>query len=347
MDKVIEVQNLRKVYKLAKGKELEAVRGISFAVEKGEVFGILGPNGAGKTTTLEIIECLKPQTSGEVSVLGFDNLKQPDEIKKRIGVQLQSSQYLHHLSLGELLDLFRSFYPRGSFLPRHGEMSPEASAKGDREVEKLGFLTSPLAPLHEMERGTRALLKLVNLEEKEQAEFAELSGGQKQRFTIATSLVHEPQILFLDEPTTGLDPKARRDMWQLVKTINARGITIVLTTHYMEEAEFLCHRVAIMDQGKILEIDEPKKLIDRLSDTTQVSFFTDVKIDKTIFSSIPEVKKVFDDYPKVVLEITSLDKISAVVNLLKNNRINFYGFTVKTATLEDVYLDLTGKEYEE
>ena len=120
----------------------------------------------------------------------------------------------------------------------------------------------------------KQLLDLVNLAEKQQAEFADLSGGQKQRFTIASSLVHEPKILFLDEPTTGLDPKARRDIWQLVKTINARGITIVMTTHYMEEAEFLCNRVAIMDEGKILEIDEPKKLIDRLSDTTQISFFT-------------------------------------------------------------------------
>jgi ABC-2 type transport system ATP-binding protein len=151
----------------------------------------------------------------------------------------------------------------------------------------------------------------------------------------------------LDEPTTGLDPKARRDMWQLIKKINADGITTVLTTHYMEEAEFLCHRVAIMDQGKILEIDEPKKLIDRLSDTTQISFFTDKQIDQGIFKSIAEIKKVHADFPKVVLEITSLDKISAVVNLLKRQNVIFYGFTVKTATLEDVYLDLTGKEYEE
>jgi len=318
MGKVIEVQNLKKVYKLAKGKNLEAVRGISFDVAKGEVFGILGPNGAGKTTTLEIIECLKPQTSGEVSVLGFDNLKQPDEIKKRIGVQLQSSQYLHHLSLGELLDLFGSFY----------------TTRKDAEPNAEG-------------RGKTDLLKLVNLEEKENSEFADLSGGQKQRFTIATSLVHEPQILFLDEPTTGLDPKARRGMWELVKTINARGITIVLTTHYMEEAEFLCHRVAIMDSGKILEIDEPKKLIDRMSDTIQISFFTDKQIDQNIFSSIAEIKKIHNDYPKVVLEISSLDKISAVINLLKQHSITFYGFTVKTATLEDVYLQLTGKEYEE
>lgn len=310
MDKVIEVTNLKKTYPLPKGKGVfEAVKGTSFNVEKGEIFGILGPNGAGKTTTLEIIEGLKPQTSGTVQVLGFDNLKQVEEIKKRIGIQLQSSQYLHHLSLWELLDLFASFY----------------NLKADKQE----------------------LLGLVNLIDKEHEEFSNLSGGQKQRFTIATSLVNEPEILFLDEPTTGLDPKARRDMWQLIKKINSRGITIIITTHYMEEAEYLCHRVAIMDQGQILEIDEPKKLIDRLSDTTQISFFTDNQVDEKLFSKMPEIKKVHADFPKVILEITSLDKISAVVNLLKTHNIVFYGFTVKTATLEDVYLDLTGRAYGE
>ncbi len=342
MDNVIEVQNLKKVYPSPKGKQpLEALKGVSFFVEKGEVFGILGPNGAGKTTTLEIIECLKPQTSGEVAVLGFDNVKSPDDIKKRIGVQLQSSQYLHHLSLGELLDLFASFY---------GNKSPLPNPPPPGEGINTAISSSPLrgeARWGWTKDDKKNLLQLVSLEDKEHAEFANLSGGQKQRFTIATSLVHEPQILFLDEPTTGLDPKARRDMWQLVKTINARSITIVLTTHYMEEAEFLCHRVAIMDQGKILEIDEPKKLIDRLSETTQISFFTDSRLDQNFFRTLPEIKKIHASYPKVILEITSLDKISAVVNLLKQHSIVFYGFTVKTATLEDVYLKLTGKEYEE
>jgi ABC-2 type transport system ATP-binding protein len=357
MDKVIEVQNLKKEYPSPKGKTpLEALKRVSFFVEKGEVFGILGPNGAGKTTTLEIIECLKPQTSGEVTVLGFDNIESAEEIKKRIGVQLQSSQYLHHLSLGELLDLFASFYHKVDSTPEIRSTSDGLSGvqakpgSGSRLSDALG-----------RDGKRKELLKLVDLEEKENAEFADLSGGQKQKFTIATSLVHEPQILFLDEPTTGLDPKARRDMWQLVKTINARGITIVLTTHYMEEAEFLCHRVAIMDQGAILEIDEPKKLIDRLSDTIQISFFTDKPVSDEIFKTIPEInpgtflqgakegawiKKVHANFPKITLEISSLGKISSVVALLKQNNINFYGFTVKTATLEDVYLSLTGKEYE-
>lgn len=317
MEKIIEVRDLKKVYSLKKPEEegkrtLEAVKELSFEVFRGEIFGILGPNGAGKTTTLEIIEGLNKQNSGNITVLGFDNLTETDKIKSKIGIQLQSSQYLHHLSLKELLDLFASLY----------QQSPDVG-------------TDTMHPL-----------QVVGLEDKQNEEFASLSGGQKQRFTIATSLVHRPEILFLDEPTTGLDPKARRDMWSLIKQINTQGITVVMTTHYMEEAEFLCHRVAIMDQGKILEIDEPKRLIDRLSDTIQVSFFTDSRIDQKIFSELPEIKKIQADYPKVVLEISSLDKISTIVNLLKNHHITFYGFTVRTATLEDVYLSLTGKEYE-
>ena len=310
---VISVKNLKKSYPLAKPKNgqknFQALSGISFDVKKGEIFGILGPNGAGKTTTLEIIEGLKHQDSGKVEVLGFDNLKKTNEIKKRIGIQLQQSQYLHHLSLGELWDLFASLY----------------EAKSDR----------------------KKILGLVGLTDKEHQEFKDLSGGQKQRFTIATSLIHDPEILFLDEPTTGLDPKARRDLWGLIKIINSQGITIVLTTHYMEEAEYLCHRVAILDQGKILEIDEPKKLIDRLSETTQVSFFTDIKLSDNFFADIPEVIKIYTDLPKIILEISNLEKISSIVNLLRQQNVAFYGFVVKTATLEDVYLDLTGKEYTE
>lgn len=316
MQKVIEVKSLVKNY-----KNTHAVQGASFFVEKGEIFGILGPNGAGKTTTLEIIEGLKQQTSGQVTVLGFDNLKSASEIRKRIGVQLQTSQYLPYLTLGELLDLFASLY---------GDTRMNAEKNMDAD-----------------ERGKKHLLGLVGLEEKEHELPKNLSGGQQQRFTIATSLVNNPEILFLDEPTTGLDPHARREMWKLVKQINQKGITVVMTTHYMEEAEFLCHRVAIMDSGKILEIDEPRKLIDRLSDTTQVSFFTEKSIDESIFAGLEEVKKIYAYYPKIIIELSSLDKISAIVNILKNNSIPFSGFTVKTATLEDVYLKLTGREYQE
>jgi len=308
MESVISVQNLKKTYISGKNT-FEAVKGTSFEVKKGEIFGILGPNGAGKTTTLEIIECLKPQTSGEIRVLGFDNIKNPNSIKKRIGVQLQSSQYLHHLSLGELLDLFASFY--------------------NKDADRA------------------ALLDLVNLRDKENTVFASLSGGQKQRFTIASSLVHQPEILFLDEPTTGLDPSARRSLWDLVKKINTSGVTVVITTHYMEEAEFLCNRVAIMDSGKILEIDEPRKLIEKLSDTVQVSFLTEDDCDAEMFKSLAGVKKVYSEAPKTIIEVSNLDKVATIIEKLKSSKINFSGFTVKTASLEDVYLNLTGKEYQE
>jgi ABC-2 type transport system ATP-binding protein len=313
MSRVIEVKNLKKSYQLAKPvgdkTNFEAVRGISFSVEKGEIFGILGPNGAGKTTTLEIIETIKSQTEGTVKVLGYDNIKESAEIKKRIGVQLQSSDYLPALSLGELLDLFASLY----------------GTKADRS----------------------SLLGLINLKDKEHEEVKNLSGGQKQRFTIATSLVNKPEILFLDEPTTGLDPAARRALWELVKNINEQGITIVLTTHYMEEAEYLCHRVAIMDQGNILAINEPQKLIEDAAHTTQVSFLTAHEVNEKIFTVLPEVEKVYNRRPKVIVEIKSLNSVGKMLDALKDNRVRFSGFTVKTASLEDVYLDLTGREFEE
>src|SRR3989338_1866448 len=305
MPEVIQVVDLRKMYTVSKsvdnGKsELAAVNGVSFSVEKGEIFGILGPNGAGKTTTLEIIEGLKRQTSGEVVVLGFDNIKAPDDIKKRIGVQLQSSEYLPSITLSELLHLFGSLYGR-KVLPKRF----------------LGF---------------------VGLTEKADEEVKNLSGGQKQRFTIVSSLVNEPEILFLDEPTTGLDPRARRDLWHLIRDINERGITIVMTTHYMEEAEFLCNRVAIMDHGKILKIDEPKRLINDLAHTTQVLFLVEDEIAESIWQPFnDEIEKIYSHYHKVILEIKSLDIIGQIIDILKKHNISFSGFTVKTASLEDVY----------
>ncbi len=315
MSNVIEVQNLKKVYSLPRKDRkagvttFEAVKGTNFSVEKGEVFGILGPNGAGKTTTLEIIEGLNKQTSGKVMVLGLDNAAQSEQIKKRIGVQLQSSEYMNLMSLGELLELFASLY----------------GAKADVD-ELLGF---------------------VNLQDKRHAMVKDLSGGQKQRFTLASSLVNNPEILFLDEPTTGLDPRARRDVWELVRKISARGITIVLTTHYMEEAEYLCNRVAIMDAGQILAINDPKKLIEDLSHTTQVTFLTDSEISDELWQGISGVEKMYSTKPKVIVEIKNLDVISEIVQRLRENNISFSSFTVKTATLEDVYLDLTGKAFED
>jgi len=218
---IISVKNLKKTY-----GSFEAVKGISFDVYEGEIFGLLGPNGAGKSTTLEIIETLREKTSGEVVVNGLDLDKFADDIKKIIGVQLQTSGYYPGLNLVELIQLFSGLYNRD---------------------------TDP-----------KTLLKLVNLEEKAKNKYKELSGGQKQRFSIATTLINEPKIIFLDEPTTGLDPQARRNLWQLIKDIRAKGTTVIITTHYMDEAEQLCDRIAIMNEGKIIALASPDSMIDDL-----------------------------------------------------------------------------------
>lgn len=224
MKTIIRVQDLVKNY-----GSFEAVKGISFDVYEGEIFGLLGPNGAGKSTTLEIIETLRKKTGGTVTVDGFDLDKQPEEIKKIIGVQLQTSGFYPNLNLVELIRLFAGLYNR-----------------------KVGALE---------------LLQMVSLKEKAKAKVKELSGGQKQRFSIATTLINDPRIIFLDEPTTGLDPQARRNLWDLIRDIQSKGTTVIITTHYMDEAEYLCDRVAIIDSGKIIALNTPDKLVDELVDT--------------------------------------------------------------------------------
>jgi ABC-2 type transport system ATP-binding protein len=219
--KIIEVRDLVKKY-----GDFTAVKGISFDVYENEIFGLLGPNGAGKSTTLEIIETLREKTSGTVIVDGIDLDKDPEAIKKLIGVQLQSSGYYPGLNLTELIDLFCGLY------------NQKADAK--------------------------ELLAVFNLEDKAKAKFKELSGGQKQRFSIATTLINKPKIIFLDEPTTGLDPQARRNLWDLIQEVRSQGTTVVITTHYMDEAEFLCDRCAIVDSGKIIALESPDTLIDQL-----------------------------------------------------------------------------------
>ncbi len=206
--------------------EVVAVDGISFAVQAGEVFGILGPNGAGKTTTLEIIETLQRPNEGEVFVDGVDALRQPHRVKARIGVQLQAASFYPQLSLLQLIGLFAALYG----------------------VRVDG----------------RATLRRFQLAEKAGATFQQLSGGQKQRFSLATTLLNRPRVIFLDEPTTGLDPQARRSLWETIREIQSEGTTVVLTTHYMEEAELLCDRLAIMDRGRILSTGSPRALIDEL-----------------------------------------------------------------------------------
>ena len=206
--------------------DFKAVKSISFDVYEGEIFGLLGPNGAGKSTTLEIIETLRSKTSGQIIVDGFDLDKDPSSIKKMIGVQLQTSGFYPGLNLVELIKLFGGLY--------------------NREVDPI------------------ALLKKVNLVDKAKNKSKELSGGQKQRFSIATTLINNPKIIFLDEPTTGLDPQARRNLWDLIREIRDNGTTVIITTHYMDEAEQLCDRIAIMDEGRIIKLDSPDKMIDEL-----------------------------------------------------------------------------------
>jgi ABC-2 type transport system ATP-binding protein len=248
---ILKVTNLQKSYGHQK-----VVKGISFDVAEGEIFGILGPNGAGKTTTLEMIEALRPIDDGEVVLDGLNVQERPQRVKQIIGIQLQSSSFYDKMSLVELLGMFASFY---------------------------GGNVDPLE-----------LLREVELEDKATSYVEKLSGGQKQRFSIATALVNNPRVLFLDEPTTGLDPQARRHLWDLIKNIKKKGITVILTTHYMEEAELLCDRVAVMDNGEIIALDTPKKLVKNLLDK---GFKKDV--------------------------------------------------VVQQATLEDVFIDLTGKELRE
>ena len=218
---IISVKDLKKNY-----GAFEAVKGISFDVFEGEIFGLLGPNGAGKSTTLEIMETLRPKTSGQVIVNGLDLDKEPDDIKKIIGVQLQTSGFYPGLNLLELIALFAGLY--------------------NQQVEPM------------------ELLKLVNLADKAKNKYKEMSGGQKQRFSIATTLINQPKIVFLDEPTTGLDPQARRNLWELIKDIRDKGTSVIITTHYMDEAEQLCDRIAIMNEGRIIALASPDKMIDDL-----------------------------------------------------------------------------------
>lgn len=248
---ILEVKNLTKSYNHKK-----VVKGISFSVPEGEIFGILGPNGAGKTTTLEMIEALRPIDDGQVILDGINVAEQPMKVKEVIGVQLQSTAFFDKLTLLEQLAMFSSLY---------------------------GEAAHP-----------HKLLEEVQLTEKAKSYVENLSGGQKQRFSIAAALVNKPRILFLDEPTTGLDPQARRNLWELISEIRKKKITIILTTHYMEEAELLCDRVAVMDKGEIIALDTPKKLVQDL------------------------LKKGFKKQTRV-----------------------------EQASLEDVFIDLTGKELRE
>ena len=287
--------------------DLVAVDDISFSVRRGEVFGILGPNGAGKTTTLECIEGLQEPSSGRISVLGTEIARDPNTVKERIGVQLQASAYFDYLTLTEILELFGRFYSR---------RVPPAE-----------------------------LLSTVGLEDKANTTVGKLSGGQQQRFTIAATLVNDPEVVFLDEPTAGLDPQARRNLWDFVQSINSQGRTIVLTTHYMEEAEFLCDRVAIMDQGRIVTLDTPTNLVRSLPVPYEVRASTLNEFSSNGLADLDCVTEVLDDQNQG-FRLRASDAAStmpALMDWVARNDIKLTHLEVTPANLEDVFLSLTGR----
>lgn len=298
---------------------VNAVDGISFNVRRGEIFGILGPNGAGKTTTLEIIEGLQSPTQGSVSVLGMDIRRQGAQVKARIGVQLQSAAYFDYLSLKEILALLATFYPKSA-----------------RPSD---------------------LLDQVDLADQADMRLKQLSGGQKQRFTLAASLVNSPELVILDEPTTGLDPLARRNTWALIRQIHEQGVTVVLTTHYMEEAQALCQRLAIMDHGRLVAVDTPDNLISRLGAaytvkvvlTNPLSEGQIAAFDGAEFGGGVEViQDQFQDKNTYLLRLKDHSKsLGPVLDQIGKNGSGLEHMEITPVTLEDVFLELTGNQLQD
>jgi ABC-2 type transport system ATP-binding protein len=286
--------------------EVRAVDGIDFDVAAGEVFGLLGPNGAGKTTTVEILEGLRTPDGGEASVLGIDVAKGAASLKPRIGVSLQTAALYPKLTVVELINLFRSFYDHS--------------------------------------RPTDELIEALELGERRNAQTRELSGGQRQRLAVALALVNDPELVFLDEPTTGLDPAARRSLWDLVRDLKAKGRTILLTTHYMEEAEILCDRLAIMDHGRILEMGSVDQLISKRFKERAVRFDRVDGLGDTDLAALPAVSSVKHDANEVLLYTADVAAtIGAFLAMTEARGVEPQNLGVRRATLEDVFLDLTGR----
>jgi ABC-2 type transport system ATP-binding protein len=305
----VEVHDLVKEFPQRGGGVLRAVDGISFDVAAGEVFGFLGPNGAGKTTSLEIMETLQRPTSGTATVLGLDVARDADEIKRRVGIQLQAGAYFEYLTLREILHLFGSFYPR--------RLDPDA------------------------------LLKRVDLTEKADALIKQLSGGQQQRFSIVASIVNDPEVVFLDEATTGLDPRARREVWELTRGFKADGKTIVLTTHYLEEAQELCDRVAIIDRGRIVALDTPANLVRSLGATYRIVFETKNGFDPAGLAALPGVIEAGAARGRAGGHELRVHKptesLPALMAWTEQTGVVMTDLQVLPATLEDVFLARTGR----
>ena len=286
--------------------EVKAVDGVTFEVKRGEVFGLLGPNGAGKTTTVEILEGLNRADGGEVRVLGFDPAREGDKLKERIGVQLQAASLYPDLTVTELVELFSTFY-----------------------AKRL-----PAGPL----------IDQLGLDERKGALSKELSGGQRQRLSIALALVNDPELIFLDEPTTGLDPQGRRSLWEHIERLQAEGRTVLLTTHYMEEAEHLCDRVAIVDHGKILEIGAVDELISRHFTERTLRFRSRAELPDSALATLRDVSRVAHEDTETVLYTSNVPRtIAALLELAENAHAADLDVVVRRPTLEDVFLGLTGR----
>jgi ABC-2 type transport system ATP-binding protein len=281
-----------------------AVGDVSFTVHEGEIFGILGPNGAGKTTTVECIEGLREPNGGAISVLGLDPQRDRAELTQRLGVQLQQSRLPDQLRVAEALELCSSFYERPA--------------------------------------DWRELMEVLGISAKARTPFRKLSGGQQQRLSIAMALVGNPRVAVLDELTTGLDPQARRDTWDLIEGVRDRGVTIVLVTHFMEEAERLCDRVALIDAGQIVALDTPAALAERVETEQRIQFRPSVPVDDSLLASLPEVTNVIRRGDVVVVTGTS-KALNAVISVLARNQIVAEQLRVEQASLEDAFLAFTGR----
>ena len=292
--------------------DLVAVNDVSFKVEEGEIFGLVGPNGAGKTTLIEMIEGLKTPDSGSIKALGLNPARQGNELKEKIGVLLQTTSIQPDIKVKEALTLFASFYDHA----------------------------------HE---NTIELLHTLVLEDKADSRFKKLSGGQKQRVAIALALVNDPKILFLDELTTGLDPQARRNMWELIENIKTQGKTIFLTTHYMEEAEKLCDRVGIIDYGKIITLDTPGNLLNNLNAYSKVTFNVEnTDIDTSTFEAIGAVSRVEKVDERFILYTKDENvTLQELVRLSDTQKFNLSNLRTESPNLDDVFLAVTGREMRE
>jgi len=286
--------------------EVAAVDGVSFQIKRGEIFGLLGPNGAGKTTTVELIEGLRKPDGGEIRVLGVNPQDGLGTIQEIIGVQLQQTTLYERIRVNEVIDLFGSYYPH--HLP------------------------------------TSEILETVSLQEKERTFVQDLSGGQRQRLALGLALVNDPQILLLDEPTTGLDPQARRNLWEVIETTKGKGKTVLLTTHYMEEAERLCDRVGIIDHGRLIALGSPRELIEGQELNAAVELSFPDGIEKSFLESLPGVNLVTQDGDRFLLYTTSPHKVLLkLVRLYDQRKLRFENISVRRATLEDLFLELTGR----